>query len=179
MHLRSPCSFLVGWVARLSVCVGPHDTAPSARSGVGAQAQSARHGEEIHGVLISNKRVHLYGPRFADVGVHHNLRTMFADMGPVQVDSSEDETSAKQESLPMKSGLAEETVDVLEPLEAELEARMSWDGELSTCVIHMGKALKVVRDTLRPARAELQRSSVCVDGSAGAFDFDSSSGASA
>ena len=130
--------------------------------------------KEIHGVLISNKRVHLYGPRFADVGVHHNLRTMFADMGPVQVDSSDDETSAKQESLPMKSGLAEETIDVLETLEAELEARMSRDGELSTCIIHMGKALKVVRDMLRPARAELQRSSVCVDGSAGAFDFDSS-----
>ena len=48
----------------------------------------------VHGVLVSNKRVHLWGPRFVDIGVHHNLKTMFADMAPIQVDDSDDDCVA-------------------------------------------------------------------------------------
>ena len=66
--------------------------------------------KEIHGVLISNKRVHLWGPRFADVGVHHNLRTMFADMAPIQVDSSDEEAAPRRSTLPASSALAQEAI---------------------------------------------------------------------
>ena len=127
--------------------------------------------KEIHGVLISNKRVHLWGPRFADVGVHHNLRTMFADMAPIRIDSShEEEVVADQVTVPTVSTLAQETVDILGPLEGELEARMSRDGQLATSIIHMGKALEVIRGMLAPARTELLRTS----GLTTALRFDAS-----
>ena len=127
--------------------------------------------KEIHGVLISNKRVHLWGPRFADVGVHRNLRTMFADMAPIQVDSSDEEAAPRQSTLPASSALAQEAIDILGPLEEELQTRMARDGQLATSIVHMARALTVAREMLDPARSELARRE---EDRSTTFRFDSS-----
>lgn len=111
----------------------------------------------VHGVLVSNKRVHLWGPRFVDIGVHHNLKTMFADMAPIQVDDSDDDCVAPPQAtchttICVEAALAQETVDILEPLEQELQSRMRQDGQLASSIIHMSKALDVVRRMLDPAK---------------------------
>ncbi|CAK9067816.1 unnamed protein product, partial [Durusdinium trenchii] len=96
---------------------------------------------------------------------------MFADMAPIRIDSShEEEVVADQVTVPTVSTLAQETVDILGPLEGELEARMSRDGQLATSIIHMGKALEVIRGMLAPARTELLRTS----GLTTALRFDAS-----
>ena len=92
--------------------------------------------KEIHAVLISNKRVHLWGPRFEDVGMRHNLRTMFADTAPIQLDASDEEAVPRQATLPASISLAQEAVDILGPLEEELETSMARDGQLATIIIH-------------------------------------------
>lgn len=45
----------------------------------------------------------------------------------------------------------------LGPLEEELQARMARDGQLATSIVHMARALTVVREMLDRARSELAR----------------------
>lgn len=129
--------------------------------------------KEIHGVLVARKRVHLWGPRFADVGVYHTLQSMFDDMAPVQIDSSGEESVPPPVTLvPDAVRLAQETVDILEPLEQELRAKMSRDGQLATSIDHMNRALQVVRERLEPARDTLHPGRC--EGNPPALTFDSS-----
>ena len=133
---------------------------------------------EIHGVLVANKRVHLYGPRFADLGVHRNIRTLLADMAPVHVASSSDEetigvdTKTATDTAPRS--LAQETVDVLEPLETDLQRRLACDGQMASSIIHMWQALRVAQTMLVPARACLRRAAQSNAEGVEDFTFDSS-----
>ena len=133
---------------------------------------------EIHGVLVANKRVHLYGPRFADLGVHHNIRTLLADMAPVQVASSSDEETigvdAKTATDTAPRSLAQETVDVLEPPETDLQRRLACDGQMASSIIHMWQALRVAQTMLVPARACLRRAAQSNAEGVEDFTFDSS-----
>ena len=76
----------------------------------------------VHGVDLGGGRVHLWGPRFCDIGVHRNLRRMFKEQAPIQVDSSEDEGVELVSTLP-----SPRDADIAREAEAALDPwRRSW-----------------------------------------------------
>ena len=127
----------------------------------------------VHGIDLGGGRVHLWGPRFCDIGVHRNLRRMFKEQAPIQVDPSEDECVEVVSTLPSPrdADIAREAEAALGPLETELEEKMSRDGQNATHIIHMGQALKVVREVLQPARTWIAGEHETREGYAFSFDY--------
>ena len=83
-----------------------------------------------------------------------NLRRLFKEQAPIPVDASDEEViQCEERPSPNGADIAREAVDILEPLEPELQEKMARDGQCATHIIHMGKALRVLREVLNPARS--------------------------
>ena len=121
--------------------------------------------------------MHIWGPRFRDLGTYGDLKRMFGPPPVLEVVESPDIPAAQcaVESVPtqLDSDVAEEAVEWLTPLQKAVEVELRSGCHVGPTKVHLESALFSIQEMLEPATRWLQSErSRATEGFAFAFDCE-------